>query len=153
MSDLSIELSEKVRRFACAHCGEEAVTVWGSINEQDEPYATYYADLMLPHEQISARLTISLGGWGTDPNAERHWAYIEVRPKDESCAMMIREPKESMHKSEKVLGMEMARTEVLKSPLKDEFYAVADHIVFNDPAVKSYLAGEEVSYDGRDKPE
>jgi hypothetical protein len=49
--------------------------------------------------------------------------------------------------------MAMTRSEVLKSPLKDEFYAVADHIVFHDPAVKSYLAGEEVSYDGRDKPE
>jgi hypothetical protein len=36
-----------------------------------------------------------------------------------------------------------------KSPLRDEFFAVADFIVFNDPAVKSYLVGEEVSTAGR----
>jgi len=154
MSDYAIELGETVQPFTCTHCGEEAVTVSGSVSEQEAPYAIYFAALMTPHEQISARLTISLGGWGDDDEAERQWAYIEVRPKDgESCAMMIRDAKESLHKNEKVLGTPMSRAEVLKSPLRDEFYAVADYIVFKDPAVKSYLAGDEVSLVGREKPE
>jgi hypothetical protein len=30
-----------------------------------------------------------------------------------------------------------------------EFFAVADYIAFNDPAVRSYLLGEQVSSKGR----
>lgn len=31
-----------------------------------------------------------------------------------------------------------------------EFFAVADYIAFNDPAVRSYLLGEQVSSKGRE---
>jgi hypothetical protein len=38
----------------------------------------------------------------------------------------------------------------LASPLMQEFFAVADYIAFNDPAVRSYLRGERVSAEGRE---
>jgi hypothetical protein len=43
----------------------------------------------------------------------------------------------------------MTRVEALEGQLAQEFFAVADHIAFNDPAVKSYLSGGQVSSEGQ----
>jgi hypothetical protein len=43
----------------------------------------------------------------------------------------------------------MTRAEALASPSLEEFFAVADFVGFNDPAVKSYLCGQQVSSAGR----
>jgi hypothetical protein len=44
----------------------------------------------------------------------------------------------------------MTRAQALASPLIQEFFAVADYIAFNDPAVRSYLLGKQVSSLGRE---
>ena len=44
----------------------------------------------------------------------------------------------------------MSRVEALASSLLKEFFAVADFIAFNDPAVKSYICGQQVSPQGRE---
>lgn len=49
----------------------------------------------------------------------------------------------------RILGKALTRSKALASPLVQEFFAVADHIAHNDPAVKSYLSGEQVSSEGR----
>jgi hypothetical protein len=43
----------------------------------------------------------------------------------------------------------MSRTEALASSLLKMLFAVADFIAFKDPAVKSYLCGQQVSSEGR----
>ena len=150
MAQYSIEFNENVKSFICSDCGEQSLTVWGWVGKNDCAHAVYYAGLMTGHKQVSARLTISIGGWGEpDDVSVRRWAFIEVRPTADSCEMMVREPEESLYHREALLGTAMSRAEVLKSSLRDEFFAVADFIVFNDPAVKSYLVGEEVSTAGR----
>jgi hypothetical protein len=150
MAQYSIELNENIKRFACDDCGEESLTVWGWVGKVGSAHAVYYAGLMTGHEDASVRLTISIGGWGEpDDLLVRRWAFIEVRPTADSCEMMVRDPEESLYYSEAILGRGMPRTEVLESPLSDEFCAVADYIVLNDPAVKSYLLGEDVSTNGR----
>ena len=65
--------------------------------------------------------------------------------------MMVRDPEESFYFGRgDLLGRGMSRQEALKSSLLDDFFLVADHIVANDPAVKSYLLGERVSTEGRE---
>lgn len=152
MSQYGIELNEKIKPFQCPHCGEESMTVWGWVSKADAVHAVYYANLMTGHQEASARLTISIGGWGEEDNlAKRTWVLIEARPIGESYEMMVREPEESLYNGETMLGRPLARTAALNSPMKDEFFAVADFIAFNDPAVKSYLLGHEVSAEGRPK--
>ena len=106
---------------------------------------------MTGHQDASARFTISIGGWG-DPDdlAKRKWMYIEARPIPASYEMMVREPEESFYNGKPILGAPMTRPEALASPFIREFFAVADYIAFNDPAVRSYLLGEQVSSEGRD---
>ena len=97
----------------------------------------------------SVRLTISFGAWGENGIEDRWWILIEARPTVDSYEMMIREPEESIYFGEKILGRGLSRTEALASQHRDDFFAVADCIAFNDPAVKSYLFGKVVSLDGR----
>jgi hypothetical protein len=63
--------------------------------------------------------------------------------------MMVREPSD-LYTGKAILGLPLSRSEVLGSSFQEELFAVADFIAFNDPAVKSYLLGEEVSSEGRE---
>jgi hypothetical protein len=146
-----IQFNDKIKSFRCSHCGEESKTVWGWVSKDNAVHAAYFANLMTGHQDVSARFTISIGGWGDEDNlAKRKWIYIEARPIPASCEMMVREPEESLYNGTPVLGTAMPRREALASPLIQEFFAVADYIAFNDPAVRSYLLGEQVSSEGRE---
>ena len=150
MSQYGIELNEKIKSFHCPHCGEESMTVWGWVSKANVAHAVYYVNLMTGHQEASALLSISIGGWGDEENlAKRTWVLIEARPLGDSYEMMVREPEESLYSGEAILGRPLSRTEALKSAMKNEFFAIADFIAFNDPAVKSYLLGQQVSAQGR----
>jgi hypothetical protein len=150
----AIELNEQIRTFDCPDCGKKSLTVWGFISKNNAAHAIYYAGLMTGHDQASAGLTISIGGWGVENADEQNvesrlWLFIEARPTADSYEMMVREPEESYYFDKPILGKPMARAAALASPLLGEFFAVADFVAFNDPAVKSYLIGREVSTLGR----
>lgn len=152
MSIYSIEFSKEAQSCACDRCGEESLTVWGWISKDRAAHAVYFATLMTgQHDDVSVRLTISFGGWGesADPNA-KHWCFMEVQPTEDSCAMMVREPEESHFHDKSLLGTPMTRAAVLDSSLREEFFTLADLIVIEDAAVRSYLAGEEVSVADRE---
>jgi hypothetical protein len=146
MPNYGIEFNDKIESFTRPHCGEESKTVWGWVSKDSAAHAVYFANLMTGHQDASVRLTISIGGWGYEDNlAKREWIYIEARPIATSYEMMVREPEESLYNGKPILGASMTRSEALESPLIQEFFAVADYIAFNDPAVRSYLLGEQVS--------
>jgi hypothetical protein len=151
MAIFDINLNETIRQFSCPHCGEQSVTVWGSISKNNVAHAVYYANLMTGHEEASARLSISIGGWGGEGPSKRNWVFIEARPYGDRYQMMVREPEESLYYGESLMGKPMTRTEVLNGEKKDEIFEVADYIAFNDPAVWSYLCGRGVSKEGRFK--
>ena len=104
---------------------------------------------MTGHEEASARLTIGFGGWGASNNEPRWWIFIEARPTVDSYEMMVREPEESLYFGEGLLGRGVSRNEALTNEHTNDFFAVADCIAFNDPAVKSYLSGKAVDLVGR----
>jgi hypothetical protein len=84
MGQYGIELNEKIKRFQCPHCGEEAMTVWGHVSKENAAHAVYYVGLMTGHQEASARMTFSIGGWGDEDNlAKRTWVFIEARPSGE----------------------------------------------------------------------
>jgi hypothetical protein len=150
MTTYGIEFNDKLQSFECLHCGEESMTVWGWVSKDNCAHAVYFANLMTGHQDISARLTISIGGWGEEDSLpKRKWIFIEARPIPGSYEMMIRDPEESLYNGKPILGTPLSRSEALQSPLKSEFFAVADYIAFNDPAVRSYISGETVSSEGR----
>ena len=74
---------------------------------------------------------------------------MEARPTSDRYEIMVREPEESLYFNKPLLGKPMTRAEALASASLDEFFAVADFVAFNDPAVKSHLCGKQVSSSGR----
>ena len=53
--------------------------------------------------------------------------------------MRIEEPGGSAHADFKALGIALTREEALASNMREDFFAVADFVVAEDPAVNSYL--------------
>jgi hypothetical protein len=91
-----------------------------------------------------------MGKWWDDTALdERHWIYLTIKPSPENFNMRIEEPSGSSHADFKSLGIALTREEALASDMKDDFFAVADYIVAEDPAVKSYLMGEQINIRGR----
>jgi len=149
MGSYGIELNERIKHFTCPHCGEQSVSVWGSISKNNGIRAVYLANLMTGHEEASARLTVSIGGWGEEAGTRRKWAYIEARPLADRFELMVREPEESLYYGRSILGEPMTRADVLNSTLGDQIFDIADFIAFKDPAVRSYLCGKEIDRGGR----
>jgi len=151
MSTYVIEPNERVKYFSCPHCGEKSVTVMGIHSDgfQSSRDLLREPDDRCKETDASVRLTISFGGWGQDDSKSRWWIFIEATPTVDSYEIMVREPEESVYFGEKLLGSGVSCTEALASPHRDNFFAVADCIAFNDPAMKSYLSGRVINLDGR----
>jgi hypothetical protein len=80
------------------------------VSKDNTAHAAYFANLMTGHQEIPARLTISIGGWGEQDNlAEGKWVFIEARPIPCSYEMMVREPEESLYSEKPILGRALTR--------------------------------------------
>lgn len=151
---LSLELGPEVANFVCNHCGHPFKSVNGFIKRDNWAYSVYFATLQTGHDDIEAGLTVSVGKWWDDSDsavAERSWVYMRVWPSESGNGfeMRIEEPEGSRHVSLKKLGNKLTADEARKSPLLNDFFAVADYAIENDPAVLSYLSGDEINIAGR----
>ena len=63
--------------------------------------------------------------------------------------MRIEEPEGSRHINFKSLGNKLTPSEARQSPLLNDFFLIADYAIDDDPAVLSYLSGEEINIVGR----
>jgi hypothetical protein len=61
----------------------------------------------------------------------------------------IEEPDASRHINFKNLGNKLSCDEARQSPLLNDFFRVAEYAMDNDPAVSSYLSGNEINIAGR----
>lgn len=146
----SLELGEEVANKICHCCGEQYKSVVGFIKKDEDAYAVYFATLQTGHPDITVGLTVSIGKWWDDTALDqRHWIYLTVKPSPENFNMRIEDPGCSPHSDFKSLGIALTRKEALTSEIREDFFAVADYIVDEDPAVNSYLMGEAVNIRGR----
>lgn len=142
----SLELAEDVSSVTCSHCGKQLISVCGFISREGDAYSTYFALLHTAHDEIVVALTISIGKWWDDDAVnERQWIEMTVKPSKSHFNMQIEEPEKSRHFNWKPLGVPLDRNEVLASPLREDFFAVADCIVEQDLSVNSYLRGRNVN--------
>jgi hypothetical protein len=150
----SLELGPEVANIVCEHCGHSFKSVNGFIKKDDWAYAIYFATLQTGHDDIEAGLTVSIGKWWDDSDsavAERSWVYMRVWPSKSGSGFEIRleEPDGSRHVDFKNLGKKLTSDEARKSPILEDFFDVADYAIGNDPAVLSYLSGNEINIAGR----
>jgi hypothetical protein len=150
--DFSLELGPEVANLVCDHCGKSLKSVHGYIKKDDWAYSVYFATLQTGHDNPTVALSVSIGKWWDDSALdERSWMYMLVWPSESSSGFEIRieETEASRHVNFKNLGKKLSCEEARQSPLLDDFFAVADYVIDNDPAVLSYLSGEEINIAGR----
>lgn len=150
----SLELGSEVANLTCDCCGKPFKSVCGFIKKDDWAYSAYFATLQTGHDKISVGLTVSIGKWWDDSDEaiqQREWVYMYVWPSETGTGFDLRveEPDSSRHANSKMLGRQLDPEQVRNHQLLDDFFDVSDFIIDNDPAVLSYLSGEEVNIAGR----
>jgi hypothetical protein len=150
----SLELGSEVANLECSCCGKPFKSVNGFIKKDDWAYSAYFATLQTGHDEIAVGLSVSIGKWWDDSSAavqQRKWVYMRVWPSDSGSGFEVRleEPDSSRHANSKILGKKLTPEKARKHPRLDDFFAVSDFIIDNDPAVLSYLSGQEVNITGR----
>jgi hypothetical protein len=140
MGKLSLELGEELRDIGCESCGGRHKSACGFIYRNDDAYGLYFAALHVGHPTPSVGLTLSLGKWWDDDAVdERCWVFVSIWPEADEYRMGLKDPRLSQHFKQAALGKPLERETALSSPLKGDFFEVADYIIANDPAVSSYL--------------
>lgn len=148
----SLELGPEVANITCDHCGKPFKSVNGYIKKDGWAYSIYFATLQTGHEDIAVGLTVSVGNFWEDSAVDsRSWVYMHVWPSETGPGFEIRikEPGGSRHVNSKLLGSKLTCDEAQRSPLLKDFFALAGYAIDNDPAVLSYLSGDEVNIAGR----
>lgn len=150
----SLELGEEVANLSCGCCGETFKSVCGFIKKDDWAYSVYFATLQSGYEEIEAGLTVGIGKWWVDSDEaiqQREWVYLRVWPSGSGSGFEVRfeDPELSRHLSSKMLGRKLEPEQVRQSLLREDFFAISDLIIDNDPTVLSYLSGEEINIAGR----
>ena len=152
IDNFSLELGSDVANLECSHCGKPFKSVCGFIKKDDWAYSVYFATLQIGHDDISVGLTISIGKWWDDSAIDdRNWVFMRVWPSESGSGVEIKieEPDGSRHADFKALGKRLTCGEARQSPLLKDFFSLAEYAIDNDPAVISYLEGEEINIAGR----
>jgi hypothetical protein len=137
--NLSIELGEKLAEVEC-ESGSNHRSAYGFIYKDGDAFGLYFALLHIERQKPLVGLTLSIGKWWDDEAIdERSWVFLNVWSTPDSFHMGLMAPGLSRHFGHKDLGAPLDRQAALASPLRDQFFAIADFIVENDPAVNSYL--------------
>ncbi len=129
-SGFSLELGPEVANITCGHCGKPFKSVHGYIKKDDWAYSIYFATLQSGHDDIGVGLSISIGKWWDDSAVnERNWVYMRVWPSESGSGfdMRVEEPEASRHVNFRNLGNKLTCDEALKSPLLNDFFAVAGY--------------------------
>jgi hypothetical protein len=146
-----LELGPKVREVVCECCGQIKNRVWGFVSRDGVAHAVYYALLNIDEPEPRLGLTLSVGDWSDEKAVEgRRWIELEVRRVAGDVKMKVVEPTESSLYPWEVGGAPLGREEAILSEWIEEFWAVADFVVTEDPAVVSYLISEPVDTKGRE---
>jgi hypothetical protein len=150
----SLELGPEVANLTCNCCGKPFKSVCGFISKDNSAYSVYFATLQTGHDEICVGLAVSVGKWWDDSEEaiqHREWLYMRVWPSESGGGFEVRleESDSSRHANLKMLGRKLTPEQARQSPNLDEFFAISDYVIDNDPAVLSYLSGEEVNIAGR----
>ncbi len=140
MSGIRLELGDEAPSHHCDCCGGETHAVHGFAYEDQEPHALYYAAWNTNHIDQGVTLVVSLGDFldGSGPWSRRAVA-MECRVADEEYRFSVIEPEQSPWSDATVIGEVLPRERALGHPDIAEFFHIAEHVVQDDPRVKSIL--------------
>ena len=134
---IRLELAERVDRLVCQRCGGAYQRVYGTVYDDGRRAALYSADL---HEQAhDGRVLLMIGRVAGDGDWPGQTIVIGVWSTESEFQMMIQDGSWLPQPGGQPLGRVLDRDEALRSPSKDELFHIADHIIQDDPRVRTHL--------------
>jgi hypothetical protein len=120
----------------CQHCRSVYSVSRGSVYEDSQPFALYIAGMHDCNGHPVVVLAIAVAR----PDGEVSSAMtLQVQPSETEYEIRILEPDNSPWKSHSYLGHMLTRNEVLKSPLRETFYQIADTVITSNVVVHTFL--------------
>lgn len=143
-SGYEAELGPLIINLTCECCGRPVKRVWGFVSKDQGAHAVYYS-LMVDHDDRRWVVhTLSIGNWWDDNAVDsRAWMCLQSWSDGSNFNVKIVEPEESNHFPWPSGGRPLSRSEALADPRIGEFFAVVDFVNAHDPAVNSFLNGDE----------
>jgi hypothetical protein len=140
MGKISIEPGESKETGICPDCGSKTWYATGYVYNDNNASAIYMARWTDKHLERGIQILLSIGQWGNGTSGKmRRRVGVDCRMGSDRPSFMIVDASKMPWDDEKLLGKALTRAEVLKDPLKDEAFHILDHLVSDDPRIKSFL--------------
>lgn len=136
---LSIEL-EKPVHDVCDCCGGTMTRLTRFVHKDGNAYCIYYAMYSDNHPERVVKLAVSLGEWGEDTSPEDRAAFaLVMRCSESDYLVTVVDADESPWQGARVIGKMLSREEALYHPWIGDVFHITDHMLVDDPEIKSYF--------------
>ncbi|VAX06250.1 hypothetical protein MNBD_ALPHA03-1462 [hydrothermal vent metagenome] len=140
MTKYDIEIGENYSPSTCHCCGKSGYTAHGFVYKNNDAYAVYYAAWSEMHVDKKVTLALAMGDWDEDKTSDDRTCFgIDVYEGDEEILFRVIDPEESPWLNTDLLGKMISRDEGVKHQLKSEAFSIAEEVIRNHGAIKSYL--------------
>jgi hypothetical protein len=143
LGTLRLEHDDQLSSGTCADCGAGFDSVIGIMYEDDDPIAIYRADIFDRfHRDPGSRvvLSIAVGDWGDGTDLEdRCSAAIEAWAANGGVEMVFSDRAGSSWQELEVVSWQLTSQEAQKSPLREAFLRIADHVACHDRRLRRAL--------------
>jgi len=137
---ISLELGTTHNPFACSCCGETSVNLSGFVYRGGDARAVYWAGMTSGHEKRVIEVAVGIGEWGdgTSPD-DRIGFVLTLWAEGSQPNVTIVSPDESRWSTIALIGRILPRDEALRHPLIKEVFHITDHLLTDDPRIRTYL--------------
>jgi hypothetical protein len=140
MSELTLELGEENRGYACRCCRERSELVYGLVYHAENAHAVYLAGWSEGHRDEGVRMVVSIGDWGEDSSpADRVTVGLCCLLQGRQVIFNVVSPHQSPWGDYAYLGAMLSQDDALGHPYLRAFVDVARQVVQDDPRVREFL--------------
>jgi hypothetical protein len=122
----------------CDHCGEPFSRVTGFLLRDGDAYVIFFASCY-HHDGHEVWIDVVFSSdWGGDDIRTTFGCRVgQIEGQEEPAATMVEAA--AAWDDAAMFGRRLNREEGLAHPLRDEFWAVVDHVLVNDPTVAVHM--------------
>ena len=136
---LEIEF-EPPSTYRCECCGTDTVRLTRFELKDGNAHAVYYAQYSKGHETNRVKGIVGLGDWGDDAKPSDRLAFPFQRwVADGNYNVGLVDAAESPWQDVTFIGRVLNRNEALAHPWHEEVFHITDHMVAEDPEIRSFL--------------
>jgi hypothetical protein len=141
---IEIELTEP-KKSVCDCCGKETTSLIRFVHKDENAHSIYYAAFSEGHVENGVIGVISLGELHKDvlPPSRVAFGFCITRGEDEYL-VEITDANDSPWKNVNVIGRKLSRDEALNHEWIQDVFHLTDHIIIDDPEIKSFFADETI---------